>query len=139
MTVFISYAFQDEATVDRLVSTLSRHGIDTWAAHHQIMPGDNWAEKYGEALESADAVVLMISSTSTDKGNLSNDIEYAFSKRKFKNRLIPVFLDGPSNLDLEGLPWALQHIESVNLNDYASEKKGFEAVAQRLKNEMTTI
>jgi hypothetical protein len=62
--IFISYAHADEAAMkelDKFLGPLARNGeIEIWT-DRKILPGQKWKEKILENLETADAVLLLVS------------------------------------------------------------------------------
>lgn len=64
VTVFISYAHEDEAFLKELVKhlgLLKRQGLITSWYDRQIVPGTNWTEAIDEQLEQASIILLLIS------------------------------------------------------------------------------
>ena len=91
MNVFISYSHTDEEWADMLREQLQRLGTDkifVWDPASEISPGENWALKYGRALEQSDAVVVLLSPDSVKSDWVRHEIEYVLSSPKFRDRLI---------------------------------------------------
>lgn len=135
MKVFISYAHSDREVADSLADKLSQYGLDAWQAGKDIMPGENWAEKYGQALEEADALVVILSRYSVDDSSISKDLKYAISNRKFKNRLITIYRSDPEIINRKDLPWAIKKARHVKIDDYPNLDRAFDKVARWLKRE----
>lgn len=139
MNVFISYAAADRELVEDLSETLKRHGLQVWRQDMDIMPGENWAVKYGEALRNADAMVVVVSEASARSSQLINDISFAISEIQFKDRLIPLYCDRPSNMDTSDLPWPLKKMMGVEVPAFSTRVEAFEAVAEQLKSAEATV
>ena len=64
MKVFLSHTSADQDLVKAVGSFLQRHGIDVWIDDWQLTAGDSLVEKIGEALGSADRMVVFLSPAS---------------------------------------------------------------------------
>ena len=135
MKVFISYANSDRKLADSLADKLSQYGLDSWQAEKNIKPGDNWAEKYGQALEEADALVVILSKYSADDSSISKDLKYAISNRKFKDRLVTIYRDNPEIINRTDLPWSIKKARHVEIDNYPSRDQAFDKVARWLRRE----
>ena len=91
MKVFISHAHENEALAKKLGKALKRAGWDVWD-DEQILPGDNWAEKIGQALEESQAMVVLLTGAALSSSNVRWEIDYALGTKRLKNRLIPVLV-----------------------------------------------
>jgi hypothetical protein len=60
MQVFISHSSKDTPVARQLARRLSKAGLKAWFAEDEILPGDNWAKKIGEALEESDLMVVLV-------------------------------------------------------------------------------
>ncbi len=121
MNVFISYSHADEHWADLLREQLRHFGTEimVWDPGSEIAPGENWALKYGKALEKADAVIVLLSPDSVKSDWVRHEIEYALSSAKFRDRLIPVMVKPTKEV-----PWFLRTLTFIdatkNKNDVAS-------------------
>lgn len=59
--VYISYFFKDKAFTDELVAALRRAGVQTWRDVDAIQPGQDWAMANQNALEAANAMLIIVS------------------------------------------------------------------------------
>lgn len=111
MNVFISYSGADEDWADRLREQLAHFGTEiiVWDPGSEIMPGENWALKYGKALEKADAVIVLLSPTSVKSDWVRHEIEYVLSSSKFRDRLIPVLVKPTKEV-----PWFLRTLAFID-------------------------
>jgi hypothetical protein len=79
-------------------------------APQDISPGDNWAREIARALEKAEAVVLLLSPDAVASDLVRQEIEFAISSPRFKNRLIPILVRPTSEVSwiLKELPQWLE-------------------------------
>jgi hypothetical protein len=80
--VFISYADNDkDRKIARAVcSTLESRGIDCWMAPRDILPGKHYAEAIVEAINAAQVMVLVLSSSANNSPQVLREVERAASK-----------------------------------------------------------
>lgn len=120
MRVFLSHSPDDQPTADRIAEELSRAGFDVWSAAQQVLPGDNWARRVAEALESSEAMVVLLSPAAMRAPNVRWEIEYALGSRHFEGRLVPVVVRRTDDV-----PWILRTMKmlraSRNLADTGRE------------------
>jgi tetratricopeptide (TPR) repeat protein len=88
-SVFLSYARDDVARVRPLAQALESGGHSVWWDQH-IAGGQQYAEEIEQALESADAVVVVWSDSSCRSSWVRDEAASA----RDRGRLIPVCLDG---------------------------------------------
>lgn len=125
MNVYLSHAHGD-ASVARLIATYLRGaGLSVWE-ESRLLPGDNWGEALGRALDQADAMVVLISPESLASSWVRKDVGYAISQPRFEGRLIPVIVR-PTPLDL--FPAALGAISRVQLVSLSGDPDLTRAVA----------
>lgn len=134
MNVFISYASSDRDIADGLADTLSEYGLEVWLDEN-VLPGENWAKKVGEALEEADALVVILSSDSEGRQNMRREISFAMGNKRFKNKLIPVYRGDKKKIEESGIPWALKERLGIHLNEYSDQEDAFKEVARALRKE----
>jgi hypothetical protein len=106
MNVFISYSLEDGEFARKLISRLQKAGLEVWDAASQVAVGDNWALKTGKALEKSDAMIVLISPASAKSHMVQKEIEYALTKERFQDRLIPVVVKPTTKY-----PWILEHMQ----------------------------
>lgn len=61
--VFVSYAAPDQATARIVVEALHSHGLETWS-DRDLTVGSKWATEIMAALESSDAVLVLVTPAS---------------------------------------------------------------------------
>jgi hypothetical protein len=132
MQVFISHAYSDAKLASRLAKTLRESGLKVWD-DTQILPGDNWGKKLGEALQESDAMVVLLTPNSLNSPSLSFETGYALGDQNYKGRLIPVIAAPRGELPYEAIPWIFQKFNMVYLSDPEKYEEGFKKITQMLK------
>ena len=102
MKVFISHAAKDRALANELATQLASAGVDVRNPYEDIVPGENWALKVGQALEESDMMVILMTPDARESESLQYEINYALSSLKYKGRLLSVLV-GPA----VDVPWIL--------------------------------
>ncbi len=76
--VFLCHASQDKPVVRELYQRLLAEGwIDPWLDEEKLLPGQDWDLEIEKAVESADAVIVCLSSKSvTKEGYIQKEIRY---------------------------------------------------------------
>ena len=65
MQVFISHDTQDRKLARTIANKLRNDGFEVWD-DSQLLPGENWAEAMGKALEESDAMVVLLTPNSVN-------------------------------------------------------------------------
>ncbi len=100
--VFISHASGDRAFAKDVASELAKAGLSPWFSD-DLRPGDNVLLEMGRALESSDALVVLLSPEAAQSPNLTYEVGYAVGSERFANRVIPVMVRPTSEM-----PWILE-------------------------------
>jgi hypothetical protein len=108
MRFFISHAQRDQEFAARLARELEGAGHDVWSAERKLLPGDNWASAIGKALETADALVAVISPDAVKSANVLREWEYALGRERLANRVFPVEVRSTRDA-----PWILERLQVV--------------------------
>lgn len=97
--VFISYATPDRAAADRVCRALEQAGVSCWIANRDIEAGTIFPATIVEALNTARAVVLVLTEHAVASPHVLSEVGYAFNakKRILPFRLSPV--DLPDELE----------------------------------------
>lgn len=135
MNVFISYAPSDRDVADGLADALSEYGLGVWRTDEHVLPGENWAKKVGEALDEADALVVILSPGSEDMQSIKREISFAMGNKRFKNKIVPVYRGDKTEIEEDIIPWSLRGKVGVSLDAYSKREEAFEEVARWLKKE----
>jgi hypothetical protein len=116
MQVFLSYSTADEDFAKKLGSHLSMRGIEVWDPSEQLLPGDNWALKIGQALEESRAMIVLLSPDSMKSEWVRRDIEYALGDRNYEGRIFPVVVRRT-----EEVPWILHKFQILRAKNNPAE------------------
>jgi len=109
MRVFLSYARADKELAKKLGDQLAGKGFDVWDPGREILPGDNWALKLGDALEMSDAVVVILSPDSVQSESVQREIQFALGDPKKQGRLFPVLARRATQV-----PWILKKLKILD-------------------------
>jgi cellulose biosynthesis protein BcsQ len=63
LRVFLSYSHEDRSIAAEVEKALESAGFDTFFAHNDLRPGDNWQMEIERRLLAADAMVALVSSS----------------------------------------------------------------------------
>ena len=132
MKVFISHAHTDDPFVKKVANGLEEVGLEVWDATREILPGDNWADKIAQALRESEAMVVLLTPDALRLGWVRRDIEYALGQQGYRERLIPVLVGHPEELNREEIPWILRRLHVIDMGEYAEEEEGINQIARAL-------
>jgi len=133
MKVFISHSRENKALASRVGDALERAGLDVWNEEQEIVPGDNWAAKTAQALEEAQAMVVLLTPEALNSTWVSREIDFALSTERFKNRLIPVLVGLDDSIAMEKVPWILRHLNVIKLPASGRQEEGISKITQALQ------
>ncbi len=77
--IFISYSSQDAETAGAFTDYVERHGITCWIASRDIPPGVEFEQAILDAIDSASAVVLILSNSANTSPFVKSEINHAFT------------------------------------------------------------
>ena len=105
--VFVSHSHDDRAVAGRLVHRLEGHGIKCWIAPRDIRPGEDWAAALAEAVETASALVFLLSATSAESSHCAKELDLAQGAgvAQVPVRLDVTLLSGGMKYRLSGRHW----------------------------------
>ncbi len=126
MRVFLSHASQDAEHAQRIAEHLERSGLQAFLSERDLLPGDNWGKKVGDALETSDAMVVLLSPDAARSSWVRREIEYALQSRSYEQRLIPVMVR-----HTEDVPWILRKLRWVDMED--DDERGLEEIVAALQ------
>ncbi|MBI5281817.1 MAG: toll/interleukin-1 receptor domain-containing protein [Candidatus Solibacter usitatus] len=76
--IFLAYAEEDGAAVERLFTCLHEAGFDPWMDRRKLLPGQNWPRAIEGAIETADFFIACLSRRSVSKrGAFQSEMRYA--------------------------------------------------------------
>ncbi|MEO6080484.1 MAG: TIR domain-containing protein [Steroidobacteraceae bacterium] len=89
-TVFISYASQDAAVAQQVVSAMEHAGLTCWIAPRDVEPGALYADEIVRAINECRVVVLVLSGHAAASAHVGRELERAASKNR---RIIALRID----------------------------------------------
>ena len=127
--IFVSYSRQDQGFVSRLIESLKGYGYTTFF-DELIAPGQDWQAALTHALQSADALVAVISQTSSRAPFVMTEIGAALAYARESGRMlvIPVILG-----DTE-IPAPLRSVQAIFAGD-----RGPDDVASEIDKALATF
>jgi formylglycine-generating enzyme required for sulfatase activity len=132
LKVFLCHASQDKPKVRELYQRLKAEGwIDPWLDVAKILPGQHWTSVIRQSLADADAIIILISCSSTSKeGFIQREMNYAWDLSLEKPRSV-IFLI-PLRLEECDVPYDLRERQWA---DYFGERQEdtYAALLQSLK------
>jgi hypothetical protein len=93
--VFLSYAREDRALVDKIANDLKCQGIRLWMDRQDLITGQKWLPQIREAITTADVMIVFLSKASRFSRAVQYEFEKAFELQNETQgtRLIPVLLE----------------------------------------------
>jgi serine/threonine-protein kinase len=111
--VFISYSHEDAPTVDRLITDLEHASIRVWIDQHKLIPGTlDWDEAIRDAIQSAQAVILIASPSSRKSRFVRDEIRIAES---FNCPFVPFWISGRTWI--EAVPLGFGSVQGIDARD----------------------
>jgi CRP-like cAMP-binding protein len=110
--IFISYARQDESFVRHLATDLGKYAISTWVDFDDIEAGKSWARQIGEALDSCELMLLIMSPNALESTNVEDEWNYYLDKGKM---ILPIMY---RQCNIPYRLYKLQYIDFI-AQDYA--------------------
>ena len=109
MKIYLSHAGADAKWAQELARCLDKEGFKVWTPLNELTPGENWARALENALESSDAMVVLLSPDAIKSQWTRFEIDYALSSPKYQNRLVSVLLK-----PTQDVPWILRKLRWIN-------------------------
>jgi hypothetical protein len=100
---FISYSRQELTVADSFSRELGKRGINSWVDFRNLIPGHSWQQQLDQAIQSADAILLVVSKASMASPSVKDEWTTALAQGK---RIVLILFE-PSKLDsaLPDLEW----------------------------------
>lgn len=122
MKIYISHALEDRKLASSLAKQLKEAGFKVLNPWDRIYPGDNWGKIFGQALEKANAMIILITPDAVKSQTVKMDIMHAIGELRFENKVLSVAIG-------KGKPWGiLTKLPQVRLKDSQS----WDAVVEKL-------
>lgn len=110
MKVYLSYHVKDRLPAAGVRRGLEAAGLEVLDPVEQSNPGDNLFEMAAKALESAQAMVLVVSPDQVASPWFQHEWEYAITNIRFEGRVVPVFARPTRDL-----PWILRKLDPLEI------------------------
>ena len=114
--VFLSYADEDRAMMEKIRNSLRRESITIWTNKSDIQTGEAFEEAIERGIEQADNLVYLLSPNSVNCSYCQRELDYAFSLHK---RIIPVLVQ---TTNPEQVPNMLRSLQYIDLTDNVQEE-----------------
>ena len=124
----MSYDPSDEELARTLAQHLGTAGIRVWFAEEELQPGDNWASKTGEALETSDVMTVLVTPGSGDSAHVERELQYALSAKQYRGRVIPIIVGDPKRV-----PWILHKLHAITLGPTPNQED-IDGLIQRIRS-----
>jgi hypothetical protein len=128
MKIFISHASKDAPVARQLAQELKAAGHSVWIPENEVLPGDNWAKKVGQALEDSDLIVVLVTRHAFESQAVTRDIQYALTAEHIKGRLIPVFIGSETKTPSQ-MPWILEKLSPLRVK---GKKRNWQEVIEKV-------
>lgn len=132
MQVFISHSHVDAMLAARVSNALEKRGLKVWDQDRELFPGDNWAREVSQALEESEAMVVLMTPAAIDSPNVLREMEYAIGAKNYSNRLIPVVVGDPDQLQTAKVPWIVRRLPWFDLDDSDVEEPQVGPIAEAI-------
>ena len=125
MKIFVSHASSDRAAASDLGRELRLQGYIVWDSS-RIEPGQNPSAAAANAMETADALLVLWSTKSSKSLWVRRELEYALARPQFEDRVILVALESGVQ---ETAPWVMRRLWTVQGN----AQRGWASVIEAVK------
>ena len=131
VTVFISYAREDDTKAEKLRAALQKKEIKVWKDTHEILPGERWENKIKKEMKEHDFVIVCLSKTAVNKTGyfqveLRDALKWVKHRPDSRIYLIPIKFD-----ECE-LPLDIDEFQFVNM--FPDWDEGIEAITKAVLN-----
>jgi formylglycine-generating enzyme required for sulfatase activity len=111
--VFMSYSRKDDAVMQRIVAFLREQGIKVWVDNEKLIPGTPvWEKEIEKAIQSASAVIVVLSPDSKDSEWVRREISLS---DQFRRRVFPIMVRGDEETSIS---LRLINRQFVDIRDY---------------------
>ncbi|NER24799.1 MAG: TIR domain-containing protein [Symploca sp. SIO1C2] len=125
--VFLSYATQDRAIMEKIRNSLRRESITVWTNLTDIQTGEDFGEAINRGIEQADNLVYLLSPESINSTYCQQELDLAVSLNK---RIIPVLV---KETEPNTIPEVLRQLQYIDLTDNVKEEDYWLDESQLLK------
>lgn len=111
MRIYVTHAEKDRDLAQQIALQLREVGGETIGVVQDLLPGDNWATLLGDALQTADwCVAIMTPGSVAASDRLRADLQFVIGDLRYRDRLIPVYV-GPADSTAQ-IPWVFTRLET---------------------------
>ena len=125
--VFLAYADEDRATMEKIRRSLRRDSVTVWTNTTDIQTGEAFDEAINRGIEQADNLVYLLSPDSIRSTYCHRELDLAVSLHK---RIIPVLVRETSP---EYVPSVLRDLQYIDLTDNVKEEDYYLDESQLLR------
>lgn len=105
--IFVSYSRDDADFVDKLVADLEESSIETWVDRRDIPSGQRWDRVVQKALDSCEALLLVLSEASVQSEEVMYEVNHVLSSKPvvsilYRPCVIPYRLESLQYIDFTG-------------------------------------
>lgn len=109
--LFVSHGFRDTLILERLRSSFSQPGIQLYVAEADPRYGESLPKKIEKAIDSADAVLVVMTKQASESASVNQEIGYA---KKAGKQIIALVEQGASiGVLLQGIEYLLFSIDKL--------------------------
>ena len=125
--VFLSYADEDQATMEKIRNSLRRESITVWTNTTDIKIGEEFQQAINRGIEQADNVVYILSPDSINSNYCQQELDLALYLNK---RIIPLLVQ---KTEEKQIPSQLRSLQYIDLTDNVKEENYLLDESQLLK------
>ncbi len=125
--VFLSYADEDRATMEKIRASLRRESITAWTNRTDIQTGEAFEEAIKRGIEQADNVVYLLSPDAVNSNYTQQELDLAVSLNK---RIIPLLVQKTEDMQVSS---ALRDLQYIDFTDNFNEVDYLDDESQLLK------
>lgn len=103
--IFMSHSTQDRRLCEWLKASAAKVDIALYLAEHDVQPGEHLAKTINKAIDSSDAVVVLISTNSANAPYVHQEVGYALKAKKVVIPLVQPGIEQSSLAMLQGLKY----------------------------------
>lgn len=134
LNVFISYAKENQTIAENYYSWLEKEGFAPWLDIKKLKVGQNWELEIDRALQKANVVMLLISSTSVSKrGFVQREVKDALDNLRYKRPediyIIPIKIEQCDVPDY--ISNKIQFIDNINNENFEHIKNSLLLAAEQ--------
>ena len=123
--IFLSHAPSDQRWARQLSEQLEAAGFEVFDPFDELLPGDNWSLAIGRALDTSDAMIVLMSPAGASSTWVQNEIQYALGSERFQDRLILIEIE-----PTESFPWVLNHLPWIRKGNLAEAGRQVSEILQ---------